>query len=76
MTATELAKLFHDTYERLSPDYGYETREYTKEFDVDSPNGKLMIAVCYSILNTPIVQQRLSEIKTSDSRERYIQFCD
>lgn len=30
------AKLFHDTYERLAPIFGYETREDTKEFDPDS----------------------------------------
>lgn len=42
----ELARKFHDTYERLAPDYGYETRDDTKEFDPTSPNGQLMIAVC------------------------------
>ena len=49
MTDKELAILFHDTYERLAPIYGYETREETKEFDPDSPNGQLMIAVCGEI---------------------------
>ena len=44
--AESLARLFHETYERLAPQYGYETREDTKEFDAESPNGKLMIAVC------------------------------
>lgn len=42
----ELAILFHDTYERLAPEYGYETRKDTRDFD---PN-KLMIAVCGHIL--------------------------
>lgn len=37
----ELARLFHDTYERLAPQFGYDTREDTKEFDPTSPNGKL-----------------------------------
>jgi len=41
----ELARLFHDTYERLAPEYGYETREDTKQFNPTSKNGKLMIAV-------------------------------
>lgn len=42
----EITRLFHDTYERLAPEYGYETRKDTKEFDPESPNGKLMTAVC------------------------------
>lgn len=40
------ARLFHDTYERLAPSFGYETRADTKAFDPNSANGKLMIAVC------------------------------
>ena len=41
-----LAKFFHDAYERLAPQYGYETRQDTKQFDHESPNGRLMAAVC------------------------------
>jgi len=50
MKPKELAILFHETYERLAPEFGYETREDTKEFDENSKNGKLMIAVCDEIL--------------------------
>lgn len=39
------AREFHDTYERLAPSFGYETRPDTKAFDPESPNGQLMIAV-------------------------------
>ena len=49
--AERLARLFHDTYERLAPKFGYETREETKQFDPESPNGKLMIAVCGEFLD-------------------------
>ena len=45
-----LATLFHDTYERLAPSFGYETRPDTKRFDPESPNGKLMVATCASVL--------------------------
>lgn len=45
----DLAILFHNTYERLAPDFGYETREETKNFDAESPNGRLMVAVCAEI---------------------------
>lgn len=50
-SSIKLAKLFHDTYETLAPNFGYTTREDTREFREDTPNGKLMIAVCQSILN-------------------------
>jgi hypothetical protein len=44
-----MAMLFHRIYERLAPEFGYETRVETRTFDPDSPNGKLMIAVCREI---------------------------
>jgi hypothetical protein len=47
---TELAQLFHETYERLAPSHGYETRPETRRFDPNSPNGRLMRAVCAEIL--------------------------
>jgi hypothetical protein len=46
----QLAKLFHDTYERLAPEFGYTTRPETREFDENSSNGKLMIAVCKEVV--------------------------
>lgn len=48
--AMEAAIKFHETYERLAPQFGYETRPDTKAFDAESPNGKLMIAVCGEVL--------------------------
>lgn len=45
----EMAKLFHDTYERLAPSFGYQTRPDTKAFNPLSPNGKLMTAVCKEV---------------------------
>lgn len=50
MSPLRLATFFHDTYERLAPSYGYETRPETKRFDPDSPNGRLMIATCEAII--------------------------
>lgn len=49
--AVEYAKIFHDEYERLAPEYGYETREDTREFDPETPNGRLMIAVVDKIIH-------------------------
>lgn len=62
----DLAISFHNIYERIAPEFGYETRKDTKEFKPDSPNGKLMIAVCKEIINNHFGQPRkmsASEIK-------------
>jgi hypothetical protein len=48
-TALSLAIRFHDTYERLAPSFGYETRTDTKVFDPESKNGRLMVAVCAAL---------------------------
>ena len=53
--AINLAKKFHRYYEELAPQYGYETREETREFNPDSKNGKLMIAVCERILANLVI---------------------
>jgi hypothetical protein len=48
-----LARRFHETYERLAPSFGYETRQETREFDPTTPNGRLMIAVCTELAAEP-----------------------
>ena len=63
MTDLELAIKFHDTYERLAPQFGYETRKDTKIFDPDSANGKLMIAVCGELLSAHSEQPGQKESK-------------
>ena len=50
MKALELAMRFHEAYERLAPRFGYETRAETREFDPQTPNGRLMLAVCREII--------------------------
>ena len=50
MKALELAIKFHETYERLAPSFGYETRVDTKVFDPESKNGRLMVAVCHELI--------------------------
>ncbi len=53
MTAEQLAKLFHETYERLAPEFGYETRTESAVpwEDVPENNKNLMIATCEVILS-------------------------
>jgi hypothetical protein len=50
VNATDLAVFFHDAYECLAPELGYETRPDTRAFDTNSPNGRLMIAVCEELI--------------------------
>jgi hypothetical protein len=49
--ALQMAIFFHNKYEELASEYGYETRLDTRVFDKNSVNGKLMIAVCMEWLN-------------------------
>ncbi len=52
MTAEQLAQLFHETYERLAPQFGYETRKESAKpwADVPEQNKQLMIAVAGELL--------------------------
>lgn len=53
MTATETARLFHETYERLAPSFGYKTREASAvPWDsVPDKNRQLMVAVAAVVLD-------------------------
>ena len=51
VTPEALAIEFHETYERMAPDFGHETRQDTRQFDPETPNGRLMIAVCADIIS-------------------------
>ena len=52
----EITKKFHDTYEKLSKDYDYETRKETRVFDINSSNGKLMYATVNEVIK-PILEE-------------------
>ena len=58
----EITKKFHNTYEKLSKEYSYETREDTKVFDINSNNGKLMYATVNEIVS-PILEEN-QELKS------------
>lgn len=51
-TAEEVARLFHETYERLAPEHGYETRpeSATAWDDVPARNKALMVATADEVL--------------------------
>ena len=64
MTAPELlARRFHNLYEHMAPQFGYTTREDTRLFIPESPNGKLMIAVCEALASSPEVAARIAEAR-------------
>lgn len=49
-----MAHQFHESYERLAPDFNYKTRPDTKKFNAESPNGRLMIAVVREVVEPSI----------------------
>jgi hypothetical protein len=52
MNPEDLARFFHETYERLAPEHGYETRKESAVAweDVPEQNRNLMVATCKEVL--------------------------
>ncbi len=76
ITSLELALEFHKRYERLAPQLGYETKKSTRKFDLNSANGKLMIAVCKELIESlPLVVlfQRLDHSNMSEWLDGYVE---
>lgn len=76
-----IAKRFHDVYETLAPNYGYSTRDDTKEFDPKSPNGRLMRDVCREIIEP--YEREIERLQSADICHAcgsqsgvYLQICD
>jgi hypothetical protein len=60
VTAAErIAQAFHESYERLAPDHGYETREASAKpwEDVPEQNKGLMVAVIEELLENGIIHE-------------------
>lgn len=53
----QIAKAFHDSYERLAPEHNYETRKASAKpwEEVPEDNRNLMIAVVTELLNTGVI---------------------
>lgn len=75
MTNLELAILFHETYERLAPSFHYSTRHLTRKFDPDSPNGRLMIAVCGEVFDRYDAATTVGESRVEPSDDRCAHRC-
>jgi hypothetical protein len=72
LRAEELARLFHETYERLAPVFGYKTRRESAVpwESVPEPNRNLMEAVATEIL--PVVEAPLrAELKRLEATVDY-----
>lgn len=70
----EMARAFHEAYERLAPSFGYMTREDTREFDPASSNGRLMTAVCAEVaalVRAQVIEEaaKVCEALAADSRQ-------
>jgi hypothetical protein len=59
MTAEQIARAFHETYERLAPDFGYKTREASAKpwSEVPQQNKSLMIAVVGTLISEGIIKE-------------------
>ena len=57
--AETVARRFHETYERLAPEYGYTSRlsSAVPWEDVPEPNKSLMIAVAAELLDKGIIRR-------------------
>jgi hypothetical protein len=53
-----IAAAFHDHYERLAPEHGYETREESRKAwgEVPEQNRKLMQATVHSLLSSGLIE--------------------
>jgi|GEM_PF-3718965 len=58
-TNSDWAIRFHKLYEKSAHKFGYVSRLETREFDANSPNGKLMTYVCNKIIQE--AQQSLKD---------------
>lgn len=54
----DIAEAFHDSYERLAPEFGYKTRDASAVpwQDVPEANKKLMMATVKDLLDRGILQ--------------------
>ena len=55
--AEYVAERFHEAYERLAPNHGYETREASRKAwaDVPDQNKQLMIEVCQDLIDRGVI---------------------
>jgi hypothetical protein len=57
LPASAIAFEFHETYERLAPDHGWQTQERSRKYweDVPPENKKLMVAVVRELIERGVI---------------------
>lgn len=70
--AEELARQFHEAYERLAPSFGYETRKESAVpwDDVPEQNRSLMVAVCAEVLSDRVLAAEQHAQAESETNQR------
>ena len=84
----DTTRRFHNVYEQVAKEYGYKTREDTKELDFNSPNGMTMLKTV-EMITTPyleeierlkereiMLQERFSDWKKGIEKERKYWLCE
>jgi hypothetical protein len=66
--AEQVAQRFHETYERLAPDFGYRTREASAKpwTEVPEQNRAPMIAVCAELLDSQFIERQSPQGRSRD----------
>ncbi len=72
MTAEQIAQAFHEAYERLAPDFGYETREASAKpwAEVPEQNKSLMVAVVQALIDSGVIPGAASRERSDEDRIR------
>lgn len=72
MTAEQIAQAFHETYERLAPEFGYQTREASAKpwAEVPEQNRALMTAVVQSLIDSGVLPGVVSQGSPDEDRIR------
>lgn len=69
--ASWLAWCFHNAYEELAPDFGYETRPESRVpfFRLPEANRNLMIATCQKLLDEGVIAITFIDHEESELRD-------
>ena len=62
----ETTRRFHYIYEQVAKEYGYKTREDTKELDFNSPNGMTMLKTV-EMITTPYLDE-INELQEKNKK--------
>jgi hypothetical protein len=70
--AEQIAQAFHEIYERLAPDFGYETREASAKpwAEVPEQNRQLMVAVVQTLIDLGVIPGAASQQRSGEDRIR------